>query len=79
MLAKEYLEGGIDLYNLYIKPNILPKFIATVKRPGRSGYRCILPGYEKTFSSMKISDNEKLILAINYLKSIQEKGSTTKC
>ena len=79
LLAKEYIEGHTILYDKYIKPNLLPKFISKINRGNRSGYRCTLPGYEKHFTSKKFTDEEKLMMTINYLKSIQEDGSTTKC
>lgn len=72
LLAKEYIEGKEDLYNKYIKPNNLPKFVSKVIRKNRSGYRVTYPGYEKHFTSMKITDEDKYKLAINYLNSIKE-------
>jgi hypothetical protein len=53
--------------------NMLPKYISKIIRNDRSGYRCTFPGYEKHFTSMKISDDVKLILTKNYLKNIMEK------
>jgi len=73
LLAKEYLEGKDELYNKYIKPNDLPKFISKIIRTNRSGYRVTYPGFEKHFTSMKITDEDKYILAINYLNLIKEK------
>lgn len=72
-LAKEYVDGDIILYNKYILPNTLPKFISKVDRKERTGYRVTLPGYEKHFTSMKLTDDEKFKLAIDYLNSIMEK------
>ena len=56
----------------------LPKHISKIERPGRSGYRCIHPGFKhKTFTSMKLSDEDKLSMALEYLLNNGE-GSTTK-
>jgi group I intron endonuclease len=46
-----------------------------------SGYIVRVPGFNsKSFISKKLSDDEKLKLALNYLESIQnDKRSTTKC
>jgi predicted GIY-YIG superfamily endonuclease len=73
LLAKEYIEGKNDLYNKYVNQNNLPKYICRVIRKERSGYRCTLPGYEKHFTSMKLSDDKKFTLVTNYLKLIMEK------
>lgn len=70
LLTKEYLDGKNELYKQYVLE--LPKFISKVIRNDRSGYRCTFPGYEKHFTSMKFSDDEKLILVKNYLNSIME-------
>jgi len=71
LLANEYLNGKDKLYKQYIYQ--LPKFITKVIRKDRNGYRCTFPGYEKHFTSMKLSNDEKLILSKNYLKDIMEK------
>ena len=73
LLAKEYINGNDELYKKYIEPNNLPKFISKVKRLNRNGFRITLPGYEKHFTSMKLSEDVKYNLAINYLNSIMEK------
>ena len=73
LLAKEYLNGENELYKKYIEPSELPKFICKVQRKDRSGYRITYPGYEKHFTSMKKTDEEKYKLAINYLDLIMEK------
>jgi group I intron endonuclease len=73
LLAKEYIEGIDILYKKYIEPHNLPKFISRVDRTKRTGYRVTYPGYEKHYTSMKLSDNEKFELALNYLNSIMEK------
>jgi len=70
-LANEYLNCKDILYKKYIYE--LPTYISRVIRNNRSGYRCTLPGYEKHFTSMKLSDDEKLLLTKNYLKIIMEK------
>lgn len=71
-LAIEYINGKDDLYKKYIEPKNLPKFVSRVERDNRSGYRITLPGYEKHFTSMKLSDEEKYNLAISYLNSVME-------
>jgi group I intron endonuclease len=76
-LAKEYLVGEVTyLQDKYT----LPKYISKVVRPGRSGYRVTIPGKCRYFSSGKLSDEDKLKKAIEYLKLTikQEEGSTTK-
>lgn len=73
LLAKEYVEGKHVLYEKYIKPNTLPKFISKVIRQDRAGFRVTYPGYEKHFTSMKYTNEEKYNLATNYLHSIMEK------
>jgi hypothetical protein len=72
-LAKEYLEDKNELYKKYIEPQSLPKFICKVKRNNREGYRVTMPNYEKHFTSMKLTMEEKYKLTIDYLNSIMEK------
>lgn len=71
LLAKEYLGGKDELYKEHVE--VLPKFIAKVDRPGRTGYRCTLPGFEKHFTSMKVTNEEKFNMALDYLNSIKKK------
>jgi hypothetical protein len=73
LLAIEYIENKDELYRQYILPKNLPKFICEVKRFNRNGFRITYPGYEKHFTSMKLNKEEKYILALEYLTSIQKK------
>lgn len=72
-LAIEYIEGKTELYDEYLKPKELPKFICKVERKDRSGYRCTLPNYERHFTSMKLTDEQKYNNATQYLQSILKK------
>lgn len=73
LLAIEYLQGNNNLYNQYITPISLPKYICKVNRTTRTGYRITYPGYEKHFTSMKLSEEQKYTMAIQYFNSIMEK------
>jgi hypothetical protein len=63
------------------KNSDIPMYIHRIQKERYSGYAVRIPNEkEKSFVSMKLSDEDKLQLAIDYIKSnYNGEGSTTKC
>ena len=63
----------------YNKDKEIPRYIHKVNKKKCSGYVVRIPGKsEKIFTSSQLTDEEKLVLAIDFINNLNEEGSTTK-